>query len=135
MKKKILVISAILIICLAVIGYIYINWPFITYVDRTIKSYTYINNYTIIQKVHNNHEWYAKISISQSDGEKLYNRYPFKYGYSTKAIAGKLQQDYIKECGNCWYYINSKGIGYYGYVLYCLSSDKKQLEIYEPFDE
>ena len=124
-----------MIIFLAIIGYTYINLPFITYVDRTIKSNTHINNYSIIEKVHNNNEWYAKINISPNDGEALLNRYPFKYGYTAKVIAGKVQQDYIKDCSGCSYYVNDKGVGLYGYVLYCLSGNKKQLEIYQAFGD
>jgi hypothetical protein len=104
-------------------------------VDRTIKSRTYISNYSIIEKVHDNEECYAKISISQKDGEALFKRSPFKKGYTNKVIAGKAQQAYIKDCPDCWYYIIDGESGIYSYTLYCLSADKKQLEIYECFGD
>lgn len=121
------------IIVIGVIGYIeFLNF---TYVDRTIKKNTQIKSYVFIQKVHDNHQWYAKITISKDDGENLFKLYHFSYGYNTKVIAGKSQNDYIKDCPNCWYYLDDKGHGVYGYVLYCLSEDKKQLEVYQEFGD
>ena len=134
MNKRIkLTLGGILVIVIGVIAYFkFLN---VTYIDRTIKSYTNVNDYSIKEKIHNNHEWYAKISISKTDGDSLLKRYPFKQSYTIKAIAGKVQQDYIKECPDCWYYIEDKEAGLYGYILYCLSSDKMQLEIYQAFGD
>ncbi|HEY8783998.1 MAG TPA: hypothetical protein VIM16_20380 [Mucilaginibacter sp.] len=134
MKRKIkITLGVASIIVIGVIGYLeYLN---VTYVDRTIKTYTQINKYTVIQKVHDNHQWYSKIIISKGDGEKLLKLYHFKYGYNVKVIAGKSQNDYVNDCADCWYYLDDKGHGVYGYVLYCLSEDKKQLEIYEEFGD
>jgi hypothetical protein len=134
MKNKIkLTLGFALIIVVGIIGYLAILN--ITYVNRTIKKYTLINEYTLIEKVHDNHQWYAKLSISRVDGERLSKLHNFKYGYTAKVIAGKSQNDYIKDCANCWYYLDDKNHGVYGYVLYCLSEDKKQLEIYEEFGD
>ncbi|WP_179416109.1 hypothetical protein HDF19_08505 [Mucilaginibacter sp. E4BP6] len=120
-------------IVVGVLGYLeFLN---ITYVNRTIKAYTLINDYALTQKAHDSHQWYAQMSISESDGERLLHLHHFKQGYNTKVIAGKSQNDYIKDCPNCWYYLDDKGHGIYGYVLYCLSENKKQLEIYEEFGD
>lgn len=132
MKRNIKItlgIASILIIGL--IGYV--EFLTLTYVDRTIKNYTQIRSYTILQKVHDNHQWYAKITISEEAGESLFRLHHFSYSYNAKVIAGKPQNDYIKDCSNCWYYFDDKGHGVYGYVLYCLSEDKKQLQVYEEF--
>ena len=134
MKRKIkITLGVASIIVIGIIGYL--EYLYETYVDRTIKAYTQINNYTVVQKVHDDHQWYSKIIISKEDGEKLLNLYHFKYDYNVQAIRGNFPNDYINDCADCWYYLDDKGHGVYGYVLYCLSENKKQLEIYEQFGD
>ena len=131
--KKFVILS--IIVLFAIILYEYLEYPFKTYVDRTIKSFTYINNYSTITEIHNNQECYAKISINNVDGDKLLKLYPSKHNYTQKVIAGKVQEQYIQECPNCWYYFNDKSQGQYAYTLCVLSNDKKQLEFYQCFGD
>lgn len=134
MKKNIrLLVLAVSIIVIGVIAYLkFLN---VTYVDRTVRKYTRIKDYSIEEKLHDDHQWYAKMLVNVKDGESLFRLYPFKYGYNTKVIAGKSQNNYIKDCTDCWYYLDDKKQGVYGYTLYCLSGDKKQLEIYQEFGD
>jgi len=127
--KNVLVIALVLI----AVPTIYFQYLRYTFVDRMIKLHTHIDNYRIIQKAHDDQQWYAKALISNSDGEKLSHLYPFKYGFNPIYSTGKYRNDYIKNDDNYWYYFDGKGQGPYGYILYRLDKTKTKLEIYDLF--
>jgi len=134
MKKFLLgVLIGVLIVIGAYIAHL--NHMFETFVDRTFKSYTHIAHYKIIQKVHDDHQWYCKASIDATDANRLSQLYPFKRGYNSTVLGGKHENDFIKCCPDCWYYFEAEGHGEYGYVLYSLNRNKTRLEVYEFFGD
>ena len=114
--------------------FLYQTYAFDTYVERTVKQYTYIDNLKIIKQVHIDEEWYAKILINKEDGEKLMERYPFRLGPDALYLQGRAPNDYIKKRMDCWYYVTN-GNGHYDYIVYCLNDDKCHLEMYEMFGD
>jgi len=138
MKKAILALSILVLLMIA--AYIATDVARVhslheTYIDRAIRSYARIYRYKIIQKVHDDYQWYCKVSIDETDGQRLLGLYPFKHGYNTKVLGSKMDNNYVKDCSDCWYYLDDKRHGVYGYVLYSLKGNKKQLEIYEEFGD
>ncbi|MFI5158791.1 MAG: hypothetical protein ACHQF4_07990 [Sphingobacteriales bacterium] len=115
-------------------SFLYLTYEFNTYVERTVKQYTYTNNLKIISQVHNDYEWYANILINKKDGERLMKIYPFRFGPDALDLRGRSPDNYIKKKMDCWYYL-TKGQGHYDYIIYCLNNDKSHLEIYELFGD
>jgi len=114
--------------------YLYQTYEFDSYVERTVKKYTYTDNLKIISQVHNDYEWYANILINKKDGERLMNIYPFRFGPEALDLRGRVENNYIQKKMDCWYYL-TKGNGQYDYIVYCLNDDKRHLKIYELFGD
>lgn len=115
----------------------YWQYMHVTYVRKYIEEGAGIRAYSLVQKVHDNHQWYAKVSFHKDEGTQLLQRYPFVTNYNTWVLAkaSKPQNDFIKDCADCQYYLETTGHGIYGYTLYCLSGNKQQLELYEQFGD
>jgi hypothetical protein len=132
MKKAIYALVGILIVAF-VATWLYLQWAHSTFVDRSIRAYTGIGAYTVLEKGHSDYDWYASLRISENDGAKLLNKYPFRQGFSKAVLVRKLANPHVSDCPSCWYYLDDKGHGPYDYRLFLLSGDKEQLTVYELF--
>ena len=70
-----------------------------------------------------------------NDADAVLKRYPFRAGYSSAVLQGKLNTPYVSSCQNCWSYFEGSGHGPYGYLLAIVSADKKTLQLYENFGD
>ncbi|WP_263357977.1 hypothetical protein [Acidicapsa ligni] len=132
MKKALYGILGVLVVAF-VATWLYLQWAHATFVDRSIRAYTGIDTYTISGKEHSAYDWYASLRISENDGTKLLQKYPFRQGFSKAVLVRKLANPYVNDCPSCWYYLDDKGRGPYDYRLFILSGDKERLTVYELF--
>lgn len=132
MRKSIYILVGIFFVGVASI-LLYRQWDSATLVDRCIKSYTGLQNYEVVTKKLSAYDWFAKIKIIDRDGENVLTRYPFHKGFSKGVLSGKLENPYVSDCPTCWYYLEDRGHGPYGYRLYILAADQRELDIYEQF--
>lgn len=136
MKKALLLTLAA--VALFVVGLMtYWQYRHVTSVDRYLTHQLEIRNYTLLQKVQDNHQWYAKVALGPGEGARLLHRYPFAKGYDPRALvrAAKPANDFINACAECQFYLDVTDQGVYGYVLYRLNDNQQQLELYKQFGD
>lgn len=135
--KKALLLGLGSVAMLVVGVWAYWQYQHVTYVDRYIAQHLGIQNYTLLQKVHDNHQWYAKVALGPGEGPRLLHRYPFAKGYDPGVLvsAVKPANEFIKPCLECRYYLDVTKQGVYGYVLYRLNENQQQLELYNQFGD
>ena len=135
-KKALLLVLAS--VALLVVGFMaYWQYRYVTSVDHYLTQHLGIRNYTLLQKVQDNHQWYAKVALGPGEGARLLHRYPFAKGYDPGAPvrAVKPANDFINACAECRSYLNVTDQGVYGYVLYRLNENQQQLELYNQFGD
>ena len=120
----------------ALVGLSYGYYRHVTHLRTYLEERLGLRDFTIEEKVYNSHQWYAKVSLSKDEATKLRRRFPFAANYNSGVLdrARKPQNEFIKDCTECQYYLETHGTGVYGYVMQCLHANQ-QLEIFSEFGE
>jgi hypothetical protein len=115
-------------------GYLYYRHA--THVSNYLKECLGLRDFAITQKEYNQHQWYANVALNKDEAVRLLQRHPFAANYNRKVLdkARKPQNEFIKDCAECQYYLETRDCGVYGYVLHCLHPDQ-QLEILSEFGD
>ena len=130
-RRALLSVSAVVLVGLAYGYYLHV-----THVRTYLEKRLGLRDFAITEKVYNSHQWYAKVALSKDEATKLRQRFPFAANYTSEVLdkARKPQNEFIKDCTECQYYLETRGTGVYGYVLQCLHADQ-QLEIFSEFGD
>jgi hypothetical protein len=117
--------------------WLYWGWLFKMYPEHAIARDTGIDHFVVVNKVHNDYEWYATVRVQTDDANKLVRRYPFKQGFNAAMLNGKIFELPKTECPSCLYFVQQSEHDRlnhpYDYVLYLLNADRTQLTVYEVF--
>ena len=113
----------------------YWTWARSTFVKRAIRSYTQISDPVVLHKMQNDHEWYGDVEISETAGRAFFGRHQWRQGFqASNALSGRYYSPAaLNDCSACWFYIDDQHRGPYGYVVYVLSTNLQNLQVYEVF--
>jgi hypothetical protein len=118
------------------VGVAYGYYRHVTHVRTYLEERLGLRDFAITQKAYTSHQWYAKVTLSTAEAARLRQRFAFTAHYTREVLdqARKPQNGFIKDCAACYYYLDTRGTGGYGYVLQCLHPDQ-QLEIFSEFGD
>ena len=124
----------IIILCMFIIHMSYNYYMYFTYVERSFVTLTDIKNFENKSSVHKDHYCYIKTLIHEEDKKKILNK--FKFELFPINWKGNVVSDFIpKDENDFLYFLDDKGHGMYGYVLYFMSKRDNTLIVYQFFGD
>ena len=72
-----------------VAGLAYLQYEHVIYVRTYLEERVGLRDFSLRQKVHNHHQWYAKMDLGKGEATKLLTRFPFAPNYNQAILGGR----------------------------------------------